>query len=155
MSNSDLINCNNVLNNASTVEYYNDLNTFSSKIAPVTNTITRESPSCFSDISSNSFNVDHRRYPSSSDDNHSLNCLFASGISTTTPTNNDTMVAIDFPMLSRNSPATASGGYKCSNTFSTLPLMFSNSANVNNSSRRSHEEDIYEDLCYVTLRYVF
>ena len=195
------------MSSSAVAEYYNDLSAIISKSPSTASSrvltpnsscaalyksssqantpLSRDSPFFFSDTAScilanhsGQPSVDHRRYPStlSNDDRLLRNCGQNIG-----PTNNiqhsNSMVAIDFSVLARNSPATV-GGLKFPNSSNFAQFHMSNAyhhpppaypgqgysnnylSNYNGTSSlysttgttRSHEEDIYEDLCYVTLR---
>ena len=118
--------------------------------------------------------IEHCRYPSNISNDERLLRSCGSSISSNANTSNaSSMVAIDFSSLTRNSPSTIGGmktstnsvGHNVNQYGQTYPFT-SNSNNYtthydatssmysSTGTSRSHEEDIYEDLCYVTLRYV-
>ncbi|KAI2808079.1 Guanine nucleotide exchange factor vav2 [Blomia tropicalis] len=116
--------------------------------------------------------IEHCRYPSNISNDERLLRSCGSSISSNANTSNaSSMVAIDFSSLTRNSPSTIGGmktstnsvGHNVNQYGQTYPFT-SNSNNYtthydatssmysSTGTSRSHEEDIYEDLCYVTLR---
>lgn len=205
---------------SSAAEYYNDLSCIlqsSSRSSPATNAsktssqattpLSRDSPFTFSEASFSASESQHRRYPStlSNDEFNHASVRSANNLNS----NSNSMVAIDFTLLARNSPATV-GGVKSAghqsyqqqqhqqqqmiyqhyqqqqqqynqqhyNAYQPPNGHYSsvqqnqqqnqaynggynstyggtNSLYSTTGTSRSHEEDIYEDLCYVTLRYAF